>query len=65
MVRRRLLIAHEIASKIRRALRNQTGATFTHEQLVWMARHGVLELLAKAEIAELLADIDGEMKDGT
>jgi len=36
-------------SKYRRALRNQTGANFTLDQLREMARHGVLELLARLE----------------
>lgn len=64
MVRRRYLTGASVAEKLRRALRNETGVSFTYEQLVWMARHGVLELIAKAEIAELLADIDDAQPEG-
>lgn len=47
------MTAHNIAQKFRRALRNETGATFTHEQLREMARCGVLHLIAKIETEEL------------
>ena len=49
------MIAHQIAEKFRRAIRNDTGAAFTHAQLLWMAQNGLLLLLAKAEIEELIA----------
>lgn len=64
MARRPYLTGPSVAEKFRRALRNGTGVTFTHQQVVWMARHGVLELLAKAEIEELLAEIDDAQPEG-
>lgn len=45
----------KVAWKLRRALRNGTGATFTHEELVAFAHAGALELATKAENEELLA----------
>ena len=42
-----------IAAKYRRALRNQTGATFSLEQLEELAGYGVLELIARIEAQEL------------
>jgi hypothetical protein len=42
-----------IAKKFRRALRNQTGATFTLEQLQHMAEAGILKYLAELESDEL------------
>lgn len=45
--------AHAIASKIRRALRNQTGATFTLAQLREMAEWGILVQLSEIEANEL------------
>lgn len=44
---------HSIAGKFRRALRNQTGATFTLEQLEHMAEAGILKYLAELESDEL------------
>lgn len=45
----------KVAWKFRRALRNETGATFTHEELVAFAHAGALELATRAENEELLA----------
>ena len=46
--------AQAIASKIRRALRNETGLTLSKEQIrELVARHGLLEALSRAEIEEL------------
>lgn len=42
-----------IAKKFRRALRNQTGATFTLEQLERMAEAGILNYIAQLESDEL------------
>lgn len=47
------MTAHAIASKFRRALRNGTGANFSHEQLRELGACGVLELLARLENEEL------------
>lgn len=47
------MTAHSIASKFRRALRNDTGATFTNEQLRELGRLGVLRMLAEIEAQEL------------
>ncbi len=44
----------ELLDKLRRAHRNETGATFSNEQLKLMAKHGVLHLLAKAEADEIV-----------
>ena len=45
--------AHDIASKARRALRNQTGMTITLDQVRELAGYGLLELLAPFEKTEL------------
>ena len=42
-----------LASKYRRALRNGTGARFTHEELQALANIGTLETLQIAEAREL------------
>ncbi|CAB5222840.1 hypothetical protein UFOVP368_37 [uncultured Caudovirales phage] len=47
------MTAHSIASKFRRALRNETGATFTNDQLRELGRLGVLRMLAEIEAQEL------------
>lgn len=47
------MTAQAIVKKYRRAIRNRTGATFTHEQLMELARYGVLETLLKLEVEEL------------
>ena len=47
------MTAQAIASKFRRAIRNGTGANFTHDQLRELAENGVLELIAKLEAEEL------------
>lgn len=45
---------HVIAEKVRRALRKGTGCAFSHNQLVALTRAGLLDLLSKHEIAELM-----------
>ena len=45
--------AHSIAQKFRRALRNQTGATISVEQIQQLAEFGILDILAKIENQEL------------
>lgn len=45
---------HAIAEKMRRALRKGTGCTFTSTQLVALTRAGLLDLLSKHEIEELM-----------
>ncbi|MDR6707947.1 MAG: hypothetical protein ABT10_24045 [Novosphingobium sp. SCN 63-17] len=47
------MTAHLIAQKFRRSLRNKTGCAFSYAQLVELAAMGVLDLLSKAENAEL------------
>lgn len=47
------MTAHSIAQKFRRALRNKTGCSFSYDQLVELAAMSVLDLLSKAENAEL------------
>lgn len=47
------MTAHAIANKIRRALRNGTGASFTNEQLREVGKFGILHLLAHIEAEEL------------
>jgi hypothetical protein len=47
------MTAQAIASKFRRALRNETGVTFTNEQLQELGRLGVLRMLAEKEAEEL------------
>lgn len=44
----------QIASKWRRAMRNGTGAKFTHKQLLALARTPVWDLVAEAERRELI-----------
>lgn len=45
--------AHKIADKFRRSIRNETGATFTLEQMREMASYGMLAELARLEAEEL------------
>ena len=47
------MTAQAIMSKYRRALRNRTGMTLTHEQLQELGEYGVLKLLAEIEADEL------------
>ncbi len=47
------MTAKSIASKWRRALRNETGATFTLEQLRELTAYGALNLVVSREIEEL------------
>lgn len=47
------MTAHTIASKFRRALRNETGVTLTLDQLRELTSYGLLELIAQREIEEL------------
>lgn len=54
---------HAIAEKVRRALRNGTGCTFSQKQLVALTRIGLLDLLSKHEIAELMQPKDGSEDD--
>ena len=44
----------QIASKWRRAMRNGTGAKFTHKQLLALARTPVWDLVSEAERRELI-----------
>ncbi|NKJ02021.1 hypothetical protein [Novosphingobium sp. SG707] len=50
------MTAHSIAQKFRRALRHRGGCAFSYDQLVELAAMGVLDLLSKAEDAELCAN---------
>lgn len=50
------MTAHSIAQKFRRALRHRGGCAFSYDQLVELAAMGVLDLLSKAENAELCAN---------
>lgn len=43
------MTAQALASKFRRALRNETGATFTRDQMIELAELGVLKTLAETE----------------
>lgn len=45
------MTAHSIASKYRRALRNETGASFTLDQLRELASYGVLEHIAMFQLS--------------
>ena len=46
-----------VAGKMRRALRNGTGAQFTAEEMAAFALAGGLELAMRAELDELLAPL--------
>lgn len=47
------MTAQAINSKLRRALRNETGATLTNQQIRELAGLGVLNMLADKELNEL------------
>lgn len=47
--------AERIMSKLKRAIRNGTGATLTFDQIRELAEYGVLETLAVLETRELMA----------
>jgi len=49
--------AQDIIDGIRRAIRKGTGVTFTHDQLVEMARLGILHNLAQLEADEICRSI--------
>lgn len=50
------MIAHNLAEKFRRALRNGTGATFSNADLRALGRMGVLLVLAEEEARELCGE---------
>ena len=47
------MTAQAIYSKFRRALRNETGATLTRDQILELAHLGVFNMLAEKEVEEL------------
>lgn len=47
------MTAHAIASKFRRALRNGTGANFSHDQFRQLGEYGILKVLSEIEADEL------------
>ena len=54
--------AQSIMSKYRRALRNGTGMTLSHEQVRELGEYGVLKLLAQIEVEELCPANDQSIK---
>lgn len=51
----RVAIYGQLAQKVRRALRNKTGCTFSYNEVVALAQAGLLLDLARREVDELLA----------
>lgn len=50
--------AHNLASKFRRAIRNGTGASFTHDQLRELGEYGVLRSASCGPLADHYRGID-------
>jgi len=57
------MTAQALASKFRRALRNETGATFTLEQMRELSSYGVLPMILQKEAEELCPDV--QMNSGS
>lgn len=54
---------YTIANKVRRALRKNTGCTLSYDQIVALTQAGLLDLLSKHEIEELMQPKSGLVDD--